>query len=205
MTWFRLTKNAAWFGLFASTRSKKHHLVLVCGVFLSVLTVLNFRPILLELQEFPAWMKCQVLLCGDYADLAGIQVPCISTLTVWKDWHDHVINYTMVFNKIFRPVKEICTCTDNSPKWPHHVFPIRFLTDSEDSHVRSSNLFFLVGRLGSYSEKSYVKGSIFGGLFGFPKNCVIICFPGSYCHAMALISQIESPWPFAECLPSCWG
>lgn len=125
----------------------------VC-VFLFVLTVWNFHPILLELQEFPAWMKCQVLLCGDYADLAGIQVPCISTLTVWKDWHDHVINYTMVFNKIFRPVKEICTCTDNSPKWPHHVFPIRFLTDSEDSHVRSSNLFFVVGRLGSYSEKS---------------------------------------------------
>ena len=93
----------------------------------------------------------------------------------------------MVFNKIFRPVKEICTCTDNSPKWPHHVFPIRFLTDSEDSedsHVRSSNLFFLVSRLGSYSEKSYVKGSIFGGLFGFPENCVIICFPGSYCHAI---------------------
>lgn len=35
----------------------------------------------------------------------------------------------------------------------------------------------------------------------FPQELCHNLFSRIICHAMALISQIESPWPFAECLP----
>lgn len=44
----------------------------------------------------------------------------------------------------------------------------------------------------------HVKGSIFGGLFGFPKELCHNLFSRIIYAMRLLISQTESPWPFAE-------
>ena len=207
MTWFRLTKTSQCSTNYCSICFNKSHAPLgACFLCFLFVTVWKFYPTLFVWYHWGGFMSFQHEVPGltlwrlcwscwhssplysqtDRSKLIPFK------LLFWKDWHNlrcDVINYTGVFNVKFRLVKEICICTDNSPKWPGHVFPARSLTDNEDSDVRSANLFsWWTVLLLILKVIVPMKGSIFGGLFGFPQNYVIFVFQD---HMPSLISQFE--------------